>query len=128
MRGRLSELVADEVVSPCSRERHWVFVAYNSLQDIRPLLGSRDYSVIGEFFYRIDTALGSESVDCIPQAFLQRLPARNDDSYTDRALSVQALEIFQISVVERVLVVPLDFHRDNACVYVTLYVVNFMRG
>ena len=44
---------------------------------------------------------------------MQRAAARHDHADGDGPLGMQPLEVLQVAVEERVLVVPLDFERDD---------------
>ncbi len=67
-------------------------------------------------FVGTDLVLVGETIDKASKRSLKTSASRHDDAQRNRAISMQALEVLQIAVEERVLVVPFDLERNRSCV------------
>jgi hypothetical protein len=74
----------------------------------------------------LDALIARETSNEIPHLLVECWTACHYDSNADRPFRVQALEIFEVPIKKRVLVVPLDFKGEFECVKL-LNVVDFMR-
>ena len=81
-----------------------------------------------EGFKAVDSPLGCEAVHQVPKLLLQRRSARADDADADGAFGMQALEILQIAVEERILVVPLGVATDGSHTGDCLDMIDLVRG
>jgi hypothetical protein len=70
------------------------------------------YAELGQPFESVDLSFIDPATHKILQAFLEGGPARDDDADGNSPLRMKPLEILQIAIEKRILVVPFDFERD----------------
>jgi hypothetical protein len=75
----------------------------------------------------VQAPLGKESLHQRAHGVLQRPASGDDDADRDRSVRVQALEVLEIPIKKRILVVSLDFGRDTRAVFVSPHVIDLMR-
>ena len=117
---RTSELVPYELASPIFNES----IAFSL--DHTALTHSRRQIELSEVFKATYAMIDRARRNYPGHTILQGLSAGHDDPDADRAFAVESLEVLQIAIEERILVVPFDFQSDGTSVGST-HMVDFMR-
>src|ERR1700674_3189996 len=112
MGGCRTKLVGNEMINPRLPKRNRIPVTLNSLHDLTTLSSGWQHPMGCEIIERARIGF----IDPPPHEglhrVLKRASAGDDDSGGNRTLDMEPLEILQIAIKKRVLVVPFDFQGD----------------
>ena len=112
MSGCLAEFIGDEFVGEGIAEAARQDFAGCQLGDGGALPSGGTVAPLFQALKIVDPTIIEEAADQQAHVFMQRSAAGDNDASRDVAIGAEAFEIFKISIVERVLVVPFDFERD----------------
>ena len=114
VRSRSAELVGYELIDPRLPERNGLFQPLNALRDRSDLAWGRREADAPHAFEVVDSTLVGETPDEFVHSVLEVGSTCDHYAEADRAIGVQTFEVLQITIEERVLVVPLDLKSDRA--------------
>lgn len=112
MRGRTAEFVTSKIDRPSFREA--AVISVHKLLDAPHLPARRDYSELLKISERSEVPCNGEVLDFTLDTFLKGIATRYDDTDTDCAIAMEPVDVFQVSVEERILVVPFNLQSNRS--------------
>ncbi len=121
-----AKLIADKIVNPSIPKRNGIFLSFNAPHYVRALSAGRIESNPFDIGQRIYFLVIGKALNKAFHAVLQCGATSNYDAQRDGTIRVQSLEVLQIAIKKRVLVVPFDFKGYRPAVEWT-YVIDLVR-